>query len=272
MIPRSDDERFQRGAHDYAAYLETPEGRMRTELAFSNLCEFLPVVSGGRPRHALDIGCGTGAAGVRLAGLGFHVTQLDPSEAMLEIARRAAQEAGIVNRLTFTHGDAAHLSDLLGAASFDTIICHNVLEYVDDPLIVLRVAASALRDTSSILSVVVRNRIGEVLKAAIQAGDLEAAEVNLTAEWGTESLFGGRVRLFTLSNLRAMFHAESLHPIAERGIRALADYLPPQLSGNNEYARILQLETKLSSRPEFAAIARYTQCITRRMESAACKA
>ena len=66
-------------------------------------------------------------------------------------------------------------------------------------LLVLRGAARVLRDTSAILSIVVRNQAGEVFKAAIQAGDLAAAEANLTAEWGFESLYGGKVRLFTSS-------------------------------------------------------------------------
>ena len=43
-----------------------------------------------------------------------------------------------------------------------------------------------------------------MLKAAIRDGDLAAAENNLTAEWGVESLYGGRVRLFRPESLQAM--------------------------------------------------------------------
>ena len=111
--------------------------------------------------------------------------------------RRAALEAGVTERIALKHGDAAQLANLFHAESFDVILCHNVLEYVDDPCAVLRSAARALRDPSSIISVLVRNQAGEVLKAAIQDGDLAAAENNLTAEWGHEFLYGGRVRLFT---------------------------------------------------------------------------
>ena len=59
------------------------------------------------------------------------------------------------------------------------------------------VARLASCEISAILSVLVRNRAGEVLKAALLAGDLTAAENHLTAEWGRESLYGGKVRLFT---------------------------------------------------------------------------
>jgi hypothetical protein len=125
-------------------------------------------------------------------------------------------------------------------------------------------AARALRDSSAIVSVLVRNRAGEVFKAAILAGDLATAENNLTAEWGQESLYGGKARLFTSDSLQAVLKAASLGMIAERGVRVLADYLPPQVSRSAEYERILVLERKLGSRPEFAAVARYKQYFAHR--------
>jgi len=264
MTSRSDDERFQNGAQHYAAYLESPEGRLRADLVFGNLQDFLPLPQTRKPMYALDVGCGTGATAVRLVRLGFHLTLLDSSQAMLDIARCTAEEAGVASRVTLQHGDAAQLTNLFGTVKFDVVLCHNILEYVDDPAAVLRGAARALRDTSARLSVVVRNQAGEVLKAALQAGDLAAAEANLTAEWGFESLYGGRVRLFTPSGLQAILNAESLALIAERGVRVLADYLPARVSRSAEYARILELERKLGSRPEYAAVARYAHCLARR--------
>ena len=240
---------------------------MRADLVFANLHDLLSPPQTKKPMYALDVGCGTGATAVRLARLGFHITQLDSSQAMLGIARRTADEAGVTNSVTLRHGDAAQLTNLFPAASFDVVLCHNILEYVDDPAAVLRGAARALRDASAILSIVVRNQEGEVFKAAIQAGDLAAAEAKLTAEWGFESLYGGRVRLFTSPGLQAMLNAESLALVAERGVRVLADYLPPRISRNSEYARILEFERKLGSRPQYAAVARYTHCLVRRAGS-----
>jgi len=257
-----DLERFRTGAAKYAAYLETPEGRLRLDLAFANLQDFLPQAT--RSLHALDLGCGTGATGVRLARFGLHVTLLDPSLPMLDFAKRAAREAGVTQGIALKHGDAAQLANLFHAGSFDVILCHNILEYVDDPCAVLRSAARALRDSSSVISVLVRNRAGEVLKAAIQDGDLAATEHNLTAEWGHESLYGGRVRLFTAESLQAMLLESSLAVAAERGVRVMSDYLPQRISRSDEYERIFELERKLGRRPEFAAVARYTHVLAHR--------
>jgi S-adenosylmethionine-dependent methyltransferase len=262
MTAKDEFERFRAGAAKYAAYLETPEGRLRLDLAFANLQEFLPQAT--RSLHALDLGCGTGAMAVRLAQLGFHVTLLDASLPMLNFAERAAREAGVTDRIALTHGEASQLATLFPVASFDLILCHNVLEFVEDPCAVLRTAARALRDSSGMISVLVRNRPGEVLKAAILNGDLAAAELNLTAEWGDESLYEGRVRLFTAVGLQAMLLESSLAVTAERGVRVISDYLPPRVSRNDDYQRIFDLERKLGTRPEFAAVARYTHCLAHR--------
>jgi S-adenosylmethionine-dependent methyltransferase len=262
MTSNSDAQRFQREAEKYAAYLETPEGRLRVDLAFANLKEVLPKTA--QTLHALDLGGGTGALALRLARLGVHVTLVDASFPMLELAKRAAQEAGVTDRIELKHGDAAQLPTLFGAASFDLVLCHNVLEFVDDPCAVLRSAARALRDPLAIISVLVRNRAGEVLKAALVNGDLAASEQNLNADWGDESLYGGKVRLFTAESLKAMLVGASFAVTAEHGVRVLADYLPPKVSRNDSYETIFELERKLGMRNEFAAVARYTQCIARR--------
>jgi hypothetical protein len=102
-----------------------------------------------------------------------------------------------------------------------------------------------------------------VLKAGIQAGDLRATERNLTSVWGHESLFGGRVRLFTLNGLQVITKGASLAVAVERGVRVISDYLPPQVSRREEYERIFELERKLGTRPEFAVAARYIQIIAR---------
>jgi S-adenosylmethionine-dependent methyltransferase len=255
-------DRFRSGASKYAAYLETPEGRLRLDLAFATLQEFLP--QSARPLRALDVGGGTGAMAVRLAQLGLHLTVLDESLPMLDGAKRAAQESGVAGSIVLKSGNAAALATLFEPGSFDLILCHNILEYVDNPLSLLRGAARVLRDSMSIISILVRNQAGEVLKAAIKDGDLAQADRNLTAEWGHESLYGGSVRLFSAETLKTTLATASLEVIGTRGVRVLSDYFPPCIDRNAEYDRIFKLERKLGARPEFAAMARYTHCLVHR--------
>ena len=260
MTAKADSERFQNGANQYANYLETPEGRLRSDLAFANLELFLPLQA--KPSLcALDLGCGTGVTAVRLARLGIHVTLLDSSRAMLDIAKRTAEESGVTDRVVLRHGDASQLANLFHTRSFDVILCHNILEYCDDPGAVLRSAVRVMRDSLAILSVLVRNQAGEVMKAALHTGDLVEAEHNLTAGWGLESLYGGKVRLFTSEALEAILKDASLTINARRGVRVVADYLPTQISRSAEYERIFALERKLGERREFFGVARYMHCL-----------
>ena len=204
---------------------------------------------------------------VRLARLGVHVTLLDSSPEMLDLANRAAREAGAGANIALQEGDASQAAKLFSGEFFDVILCHNVLEFVDDPHAVLGSASQVMRD-SSILSILVRTQAGEVWKAAIQAGDLAAAGRSLTAEWGCESLFGGKVRLFTPEGLNTMLRHASLEGTATRGVRVISDFLPPAISCEAEYERILELERELGRGPEFAAVARYAQLLVRRTPEA----
>jgi SAM-dependent methyltransferase len=253
-------ERFGTGAAKYAEYLDTPEGRLRLDLSFANLQEFIPRAA--QPLRALDVGGGTGALAIRLAKSGLHVTLLDTSLPMLDLAKQASQKAGVAERIVLQHGDAGDLANLFPAESFDVVLCHNILEYVADPFAVLQSAAHRLRDRSSIISILVRNQAGEVLNA-VTKGDLAAAEHVLTEKSARESLYGGTVRLFTPEGVRAMLAKFSLVVFAERGVRVASDYLPPQVSRTAEYEHIFQLERKLGMRPDFGPIARYLQYVAR---------
>ena len=179
----TDCDRFSGGAPAYAAYLDTPQGRLRSDLVFANLQDFLRLLQSQGSLRALDIGSGTGATAVRLARLGVHVTLLDSSPQMLDLANCAVREAGVSAEIALQEGDASDAANLFPGEFFDLILCHNVLEFVNDPGAVLRSASQVMRD-SSMLSLLVRTQAVEVWKAAVQAGDLAGAGRNLAAEWG----------------------------------------------------------------------------------------
>src|ERR1700678_351067 len=165
-MPTLDAARF-RDADKYASYLNTVAGRLRCDLAWENLRGSLPVKCSGL--RVLDLGGGTGVVSVRLARMEFEVVLLDSSEEMLSIARKEAEASGVSARIAFRQADAGQLHNLLETGSFDIVVCHNLLEYVADPGAILRSIAQVVRK-DAIVSVLVRNRAGEVLKAAIKSG------------------------------------------------------------------------------------------------------
>jgi SAM-dependent methyltransferase len=214
-------------------------------------------------RRALDLGGGTGALALRFAALGWRAAVVDASATMLAIAADAARAAMLDARLTFHQSAAERAHELFAPQTFDAAVCHNVLEYVSDPRAAAH-ALSALVKPGGLVSLVARNRAGEAMRAAVKTHDLDEAEHALTATQVNESLYGGPARLYDAASLRELATAAGLHVVAERGVRVVADYLPASLSDTPEaYARLVSFERTLGARPEFAAVARYTQIIAR---------
>ncbi len=251
------------GTKQYAAYLETTLGKLRLDLAWEHLAEFLSD-SGSEPAgQALDLGAGTGAFSRRLRAHGFHVTLLDNSSEILAVAERELRTPGDASRIRLLCGDACALPPECAASSYDVVVCHNVLEFVADPRLIVKSISHCLKLAGGVASILVRNRAGEVLKAALRSGDIRAAEKNLTAERVRESLFGNEARLFTADELRRLASEASLEILAERGIRVAADYLAASVLDALPYPELLAFERRLGAMSAFAAVARYTQVLVR---------
>ncbi len=255
-------ERFE-AADKYAAYLQTLEGRLRADLAWTNLLDFLPANASGF--RALDVGGGTGTLAIRMAELGFDVVLLDISEPMLALARKEAEGKQLAVRISFHRGDATRLSNLFQPASFHIVICHNLLEYVEDPATVLRNVASVLKDDGkSIVSLLVRNRWGEVLKAAIKGHNVERAAAVLKADSVLDALYGEPVRIFDPDDFCKMVQEADLDPVVVRGVRVVSDYADSEALGEKGYGRLLKTELLLGAQPRLTGVARYIQVIARR--------
>ena len=252
-------ERFN-DAHKYASYLNTVAGKLRSDLAWEFLRGSLPIEHSGL--RVLDLGGGTGTVSVRLAQMGFEVTLLDRSEEMLRIARKNVEADEIAVRIAFYQADVDRLDSLFEHNSFDVVVCHNLLEYVADPGAIL-CSIARITKKNAVVSVLARNRAGEVLKAAIKSSDWQVAKANLSADTVTDSLFGEPVRVFDRKDLIQMLAGAGLALTAEYGVRVFSDYVDAEGLDNEAYRQLYELELTLGTQPQFAAVARYSQLIAR---------
>ena len=81
--------------------------------------------------HVLDVGCGSGAVTREIAkrvGSGGLAIGVDPSLALLAVARELAQESGFGNHVQFREGNALRLP--FPDCSFDVVVCVTVLSHV----------------------------------------------------------------------------------------------------------------------------------------------
>lgn len=133
-----------------------------------------------RASDVLDLGCGTGSLSLLASGWGHHVTGVDLSPGMVDLAR--AKLAG--RDAVFLVGDAA--TPPVGEQLFDVLLCRHVLWTLPDPGRVLRHWCGLLRPGGRL--VLVEGVWGTVSPVGISADRLTALLEPLAADVRVERL------------------------------------------------------------------------------------
>ncbi|MER6447702.1 SAM-dependent methyltransferase [Streptomyces venezuelae] len=235
-----------------------PRASLRTAVVWEVLKEALDrrVKATGRDvLDVLDTGGGTGKFAVPVARLGHRVTVVDPSpNALFGLERRVA-EAGVADLVRGVQGDAQGLLDVVERDAYDVVLCHGVLEYVDDPAEGVANTVAALR-TGGTLSLLAAGLGGAVLARAL-AGHFTEARTALTdpaGRWGS----GDPVpRRFTAEQLSELVGGAGLAVGAVHGVRIFADLVPGVLVDTEPGAveALLRLEEAAAELPAFHAVA-----------------
>ena len=197
----------------------------------------------------VDIGGGTGGFAVPLAELGHSVEVIDPSPDALAALDRRARERGVADRVTGQQGDLSDLAELVEQA--DLVLCHGVLEMVDDPTASLGAIADVLAPGGH-LSLLVAQRHAAVVARAM-AGHFQAARELLDAT----TVAPGRGRRFTHDEVVDLVTAAGLAPSAVQAVRVFADLVPGSLLDlePGAAAALVELERAVATRPEYLPLA-----------------
>jgi SAM-dependent methyltransferase len=213
------------------------------------------VSAGPTPLHVVDAGGGTGGFAVPLAEAGCSVTVVDPSPDSLAALSRRAAERGLEGRVTGLQGDLDDLPDLVAPGSADLVLCHSVLQVVDDPAAALAAVAGVLR-TGGRLSLLVGNRDAVVLARALAGRPDEAAHAlaDPVGRWGAGD---GVARRWTLDEITALVSGAGFTVEQQHGIRVVADLIPSAALDlePGAPAALLALERSLADRPPFRDLA-----------------
>jgi SAM-dependent methyltransferase len=206
------------------------------------------------PLEVLDVGGGTGELAADLARVGHALTLLDFSPAMIKEAQRRCTGLDV----TFKCADVTQVKLLFEAESFDVAVCHSVLEFLEDPALLLRQLAQVVR-TGGLISIVVGNRYHLPLRAALLAQDFRLAQLGLEQELPATDLFGLPRRTFYPEDVHNMIKACKLRQLGAYGVRVFSDLLGDTTELTPE---LLALELAASSRLPYCHLARFIQFIT----------
>ncbi len=251
----------------YAAGVDTASTRTARPLVTARTAAVWAVLHRELERHAgreltvLDVGGGTGGFAVPLAQAGHAVTVVDASPDALAALTRRAADAGVAGRVRAVQGDGDALASLVDPASVDLILCHAVLEVVDQPADVVAAIAAALRPGGAV-SLLVAGRAAAVLGRAVN-GHLRAASALVNDPDGRA---GGRDTLrrrYDADTAADLLRSAGLEVEETHGVRVLADLVPAAVVEEDPQA-LLDLELALSSRPPFRDIASQLHLFARR--------
>lgn len=235
-----------------------PRASLRTAVVWEVLQDALDRRVKATGRDALDVldtGGGSGNFAVPLARLGHRVTVVDPSPNALFALERRAAEAGVADRVQGVQGDAHGLFEVVERGGYDAVLCHGVLEYVDDPAEGVRNVVAALRP-EGVLSLLAAGLGGAVLARAL-AGHFKEAKQALddpNGRWGPGDPVPHR---FTADQLTALVEGAGLRVGAVHGVRVFADLVPGVLVDTEAGAldALLKLEAAAAELPAFHSVA-----------------
>lgn len=198
----------------------------------------------------LDFGSGRGITANHFAKENF-VVAVEPSKEMLDNRWEDYPYRQIL-------GDVSNLSEFEDA-SFDRIICHNVLEYIEDQEQVVNELYRLLKIGGK-LSVVKHNRAGRVMQTAVLLDDFEKAEDLLDGKDCVSSRFGA-IRYYEEEQI--MKWNKGLKLSQTFGIRTFWDLQQNQEKhGTEEWQeKMARLEMRVSQMEEFRNIAFFRHLI-----------
>jgi SAM-dependent methyltransferase len=239
----------------------------RTAVVWDALREVLDAVldTRGAPASVVDIGGGTGGFAVRVAELGHRVVVVDPSPDALATLARRADESGVADLVTGRQGDLDTLRDLVPEGDpegrtgdgFDVVLCHGVLEIVDDPAVALDALARVLRPGGT-LSLLVSQRHAAVVARAM-AGHFQQARTLLDPD-------GAPTRRFTADEVTAALDRAGFDTRTMHAVRVFVDLVPGALVDLEPGAAsaLVDLEREVATRPEYLALATQIHAIAAR--------
>ncbi|MEU8851515.1 methyltransferase domain-containing protein [Streptomyces sp. NPDC048564] len=204
--------------------------------------------------RVLDVGMGQGTQALRLARAGHQVTGVEQDPKMIATAREelAGEPEGIRERVRIVQGDGRDTGVHFLPGSFDVVLCHGVLMYIDEPDPLLAGLARMLAP-GGLLSLLVRNGDALAMRSGL-AGDWTGA---LTAFDTTayRNRLGLDVRADRLADLTSTLAGIGAPLHAWYGVRVFTDTAADGAQTPPEVETLLAVEERAGKTDPYRSVA-----------------
>jgi S-adenosylmethionine-dependent methyltransferase len=224
---------------------QSPWGRLLYSMIWRQL-------SFAKSMKILDFGSGFGITANHLSN-DNEVIAIEPNAQMIDMR---FQENAYVQM----HG-SIELLGLIPAQSFDMILCHNILEYIDEKEQYVAALLPLLKSGGK-LSLVKHNHFGRIMQRVAHDNDIETAMKILNGEPAIAQNFG-EIKYYDMPVIQKWVDIYGLKIIDNLGIRAFYALHSDDSSKHNECwtEEILKLEFAAMRIEEFRNIAFYHHII-----------
>ncbi|HEX6709063.1 MAG TPA: methyltransferase domain-containing protein [Rubrobacter sp.] len=252
------DDPFSDLAERYNSTGEILRQVVRYELVDRALSEHLPEP----PSSIADVGGGAGQQAIPLSRRGHEVTILDPSPKMLAEARRrlALEDEDVRRQVRLVEGTGERAYETLDGETFDAVLCHGVLMYLEDPRPMIRALSTLLRP-GGVLSILTKNAAALAVRPALE-GRYNDALSSIHADRDRGRL-GVVTRGDTVEDLYGAFREAGVEAVQWYGVRVFTDHLGDRMPGE-DLPEILEMEWEAGRRDPYRSVARLIHLVGRK--------
>ena len=237
------------------------KGDIRLAILNRDLAPLIPPT--GSALAVVDAGGGQGQFALDLAAAGHNVWITDISQKMLDLAAEQVAARGLEAQVQLAQLPLQALRADPAIPRADLLLCHAVLEWLEQPQQALVHLAEGLKP-GGYLSLTFYNRRALEFRL-LQRGSLRQLDRNSTSgDWG------GHPGSLTPKNpllpeeVMGWVEQAGLSLVAHSGIRCFHDFMTPEMRDKLPPAAILEKELEYSRVDPYRQLARYVHLLCRR--------
>ncbi len=237
----------------------TEKGDIRLSVLWEDMLNGIPELEAGQPLAVLDVGGGAGQIACRIAKLGHRVTLAEPSADMRDQAQRFIETQNIMAGAIQLTPDSLQTLATNNAQTFDLVVFHAVLEWLENPFAGLELVIGKVRP-GGLLSVMFYNKHSIVFKNIMKGNFIAATKEDFRGQ-------GGSLTPLNPLDPDAVYNALMHHGLdvsSKAGIRCFYDHMRQDARERRTVSQIIDIEKRYCRQPPYLAFARYIHVIARK--------